>query len=270
MKQRFLLSFFLASSAVCVFGWGQKGHDTVAYIAENHLTPAAKTAVDSILEGKTMVYWANWLDNASHSQDYAYTKTWHYKNIDEGLAFEDAPNIPEGNIVEAIYSQTDVLTDPEASTADKNLALKMVIHFLGDIHQPMHMGRATDRGGNYHKVKFFSKPTNLHSVWDTDILEAAHAWSHTEWQREIDLLPPMEEEAIIMEGNPETWGKETYGVCSEIYSATPEGQTLSYDYIAAWTSVIESQLLKGGLRLADVLNSIFDPDYIPLNSFLRK
>lgn len=255
---------------VNAYGWSQKGHDTVAYIAEQHLTPATTAAVDSILEGRSLVYWANWLDNASHTEDYNYTQTWHYKNIDADQTFEDAPKNPQGNIVDAIYDQVEVLKDDQTSLNDKALALKMVVHFLGDIHQPMHLGHATDRGGNSYFVNFFSKPTNLHSVWDYDIPEAAHAWSHTEWQREIDRLSPEEMQAILAGGNPDEWGKETYEICNEIYDTTPEESVIGYDYIAKWTPVIESRLLYGGLRLADILNSVFDPSYETLNTFVRQ
>ena len=78
MKRSFI-SIFMSVAAISAFGWGQKGHDVTAFIAENHLTPTTRAAVDSLLEGRSMVYWANWLDNASHTPKYAYTKTWHYK-----------------------------------------------------------------------------------------------------------------------------------------------------------------------------------------------
>lgn len=252
------------------FGWSQKGHDTVAFIAEQHLTTPTKAAVDSLLDGYSLVYWANWLDNASHTPEYAYTKTWHYKNVDAEMNFENAPKIPEGNIVDALYEQISILENPTLSKDRKSLALKMIVHFLGDIHQPMHMGRATDRGGNSHIVKFFGKPTNLHSVWDRSILESAHAWSHTEWQREIDRIDYEQMMEIVEGGSPDTWGKETYEISTEIYSSTPEETDIEYDYIARWTPTIERQLVKGGLRLADVLNSAFDSDYVPLNSFMNK
>lgn len=257
-------------SVPAAYGWGQKGHDTVAFIASQHLTPATQLAVDSLLDGYSIVYWANWLDNASHTPEYAFTKTWHYKNIDEGMQYDSAPKIPEGNIADALYEQTVVLQDTTLSKADRALALKMVVHFLGDIHQPMHMGHATDRGGNSHTVKFFKRPTNLHSVWDTDILESAHKWSHTEWQREIDRGDTAREDQIVVGGNPDSWGRETFELCTEIYDTTPPDTNIEYDYIARWTPVIESQLLKGGLRLADVLNSVFDPEYQPLNSFISR
>ncbi|MCH5217180.1 MAG: S1/P1 nuclease [Muribaculaceae bacterium] len=265
IRKLFIFSLFSAG-CISAFGWGQKGHDTVAYIASRHLTEKTKAATDSLLDGKSIVYWANWLDNASHTPEYAYTKTWHYKNIDADNTFENAPKIPEGNIVDAIYEQVDILKG-DASSEEKSLALKQVVHFLGDIHQPLHMGHASDRGGNQHTVYFFGEPSNLHSVWDTGVLESGHAWSHTEWQQEIDRLPTAEAELIVRGGNPETWGKETYAICREIYDATPQDHKISYDYVARWTPVVESQLEKGGLRLADLLNSIFDEEYVTLNSF---
>lgn len=268
--KKILTATLLSASFLGAFGWGQKGHDTVAYIAECHFTDATKAAVDSLLDGYSIIYWANWLDNASHTQDYAYTKTWHYKNIDANKTFENAPNIKEGNIVDAIYSQVDVLEDSTKSKEEKALALKMVVHFLGDIHQPMHMGHASDLGGNRVNVKFFKTGTNLHSVWDSRLPEIAHKWSHTEWQREIDRLPEDQVEAILIEGTPTTWGKETYEICKEVYNKTPEGINIEYDYISDWTPTIEMQLLKGGLRLADVLNSVFDPSYQQKNGFVNK
>lgn len=256
----------IALSAICFstvscFGWGQKGHDTVAFIAENHLTPTTKSSVEKLLGGKSIVYYANWLDNASHTPEYAYSKTWHYKNIDEGMDYENAPLLKSGDIVRALKEQLAVLADSTKTDEEKSLALKMVVHFSGDIHQPMHLGHATDLGGNRWNVKYFNRENNLHSVWDSSLPESAHKWSYTEWQQQIDRVTPEEEKIIIGNSNPDEWGKETYEICKSVYAATPQGTNISYDYIAEWTPTIERQFLKGGLRLADVLNSIFDPEY---------
>lgn len=251
----------LSLSALSAFSWGQKGHDTVCFIAENHLTSATKNAVENLLGGKSIVYYSNWLDNASHTPEYAYSKTWHYKNIDDGVPFEKAPLLESGDIVRAIPEQVKILQDPNKSDQDKSLALRMVIHLVGDIHQPMHMGHASDRGGNSWSVKFFNAPSNIHSVWDTKLLEAGHKWSYTEWQQQIDRATEAEHAAIIADGSAEKWGKECHQVATRVYKETEQDSNLSYDYIAKWTPVVEQQLLKGGLRLADLLNSIFDPNY---------
>lgn len=266
MKKGLLLGLAACSiSFTQVFGWGQKGHDTTAFIAENHLTEATRAAVDSLLDGRSIVYWANWLDNASHTPEYDHTKTWHYRNIDAGQEYDKAPLNPAGDVTTAINAQIGILTDPAASEAEKALALKILVHVMGDLHQPMHMGHLSDRGGNSWKIKYFNRDTNLHSIWDSNLVESAHKWTYTEWQQQLDRLTPAAA-ASVMAGTPEDWGRETFGLATAVYDGTPEGTNISYDYIARWTPVIEDQLLHGGLRLADLLNSIFDKDYTPVNS----
>ena len=201
----------MLSLSLAAFGWGQKGHDTVVYIAENHLTDATKAAVDSLFDGKSPVYWANWLDNASHTPEYAYTKTWHYKNVDADRTYDDMPANPAGDAIGAIKQQIEILSNPATTKPEAQLALKILIHVVGDMHQPMHMGHATDLGGNRTKVKFFGRDTNLHSIWDSNLVESAHKWSYTEWQQQLDRLSP-EEEVLVVQGTVDDWGRETIAV----------------------------------------------------------
>lgn len=265
-----LVAVSISMIALSAYGWGQKGHDVTAYIAENHLTPTTYEKISELLDGKSMVYWANWLDNASHTPEYAYTKTWHYKNIDDGIDYAAAPLHPDGDIVRAIYAQVDVLKDDKATKEDKQLSLKILTHLMGDLHQPMHMGHASDLGGNRWQVKYFGRDSNLHSVWDSSLPESAHKWTYTEWNDQINRATPDETYIILENGTPEKWGEETYKICGAVYANTPEGTKISYDYIAEWTPIIENQLLKGGLRLADVLNSIYDPEYKSGNTIVKK
>ena len=118
----------------------------------------------------------------------------------------------------------------------------MLIHLVGDMHCPMHLGRLSDLGGNKRPVRFFGRDTNLHSVWDTNIPEAVHKWSYSEWQQQIDRLT--DEEAA-------------HEICKEIYGFTPEGTDISYDYLFKYTPVVERQFLRGGHRLARLLNEIY-------------
>lgn len=254
MNIRTILSGAALATAISVFGWGQKGHDTVAYIAECHLTPEAKAAAEELLNGKSIVYYANWLDNASHTPEYAYSKTWHYKNIDADQEFESAPLLESGDIVMALEEQIKVLGDKSKSKDERSLALKMVVHFLGDIHQPLHTGHASDLGGNKWNVKYFRNNTNLHTVWDSKLVESAHKWGYTEWQQQIDRATPEEEAEILSLTTPGQWAKQTYEICSEVYDKTPQDTNIEYTYIADWTPVVEQQFLRGGLRLAKVLN----------------
>ena len=258
--KRIILTHLLVITAIAAWAWGQKGHDVTAYIAEKHLTPVAKAAVDSLLQGKSMVYWANWLDNASHTREYSYTKTWHYKNIDEGERYEEAQANPAGDAVTAIKAQIETLSNPSTKPEDATLAMKILVHVVGDMHQPMHMGHATDLGGNRTKIRFFNRDTNLHSVWDSSIAESGHKWSYSEWQEQIDRLPKAAEAAVIT-GSIDDWAKQTMKAASVVYERTHPGSNLSYNEVAYWTPLIETQLLNGGLRLAHILNGLFDSEY---------
>lgn len=257
-SSRILIGALAIAGALNAYGWGQKGHDVTAFIAEKHLTPTAKAVCDSLLGGKSIVYWANWPDNAGHTKEYAHTKTWHYRNVDAGEDYNTAPRNEAGDVTTAIRGQYAILEDPKTSAEEKKLALIFLVHFVGDIHQPMHMGHASDLGGNRWKVKYFNRDTNLHSIWDSSLVESAHNWTFTEWQDQIDRANEEQINAIIASMDPDDWGRETVQYANAIYLTTPQDSNISYDYIAEWTPVIEDQLLKGGLRLAHMLNTLFD------------
>lgn len=250
----FLLCLFFACES---FAWGQKGHDVTAYIAECHLTPATAAKVYKVLGGHSPVYYANWMDIASHRPEYAYTKTWHYLNIDEGMTLETMPKNPNGDILEAITTITEKLKKGGLAPEEEAMNLKMLIHLVGDLHCPMHTGRLSDLGGNKRPVMFFNNRTSLHSAWDTALVEAAHKWSYTEWKEQIDRLTA-EQAALIQSGTPRDWFEETHAFCTKIYEETPEGTKIAYDYIYDHTPVIEQQFVRGGYRLARLLNEIYD------------
>lgn len=237
------------------FGWGQKGHDVVAYIAETHLDESVKNKVEAILDA-SLVYNSNWLDNASHTADFAYTKTWHYKNIDEDQTFETAKFNKNGDIVTALNEQISKLSAGGLSPEEEKLALNILIHLMGDLHQPMHMGHYSDLGGNKHEILFFGRKNNLHSIWDSALVEAAHKWSYTEWQTQIDRLDSAEMENIS-KGTITDWAKETYELATEVYRITPVGFNVSYNYVSEMTHIIEEQFERGGIRLAFILNNIY-------------
>ena len=245
---------------VAAFAWGQKGHDVTAAIAEAHLTPATQKAVAEVLDGMSPVYWANWLDNASHTPEYAYSKTWHYKNVDAGKTYFTQPAAPDGDVVTAIRYNIGILADSTRGHDEHALAMKMLVHLVGDMHQPMHMGHATDYGGNRIKVKYFGREKNLHSVWDTDLLESSHQWSYSEWRDQLDRLDEGER-VVAVSGNLDDWAQRCVEIASDIYDKTPDGSSLSYNQVAHWAPVIERQLVLAGNRLAHILNSIYDPGY---------
>ena len=166
------------------------------------------------------------------------------------------PRNEKGDVVTALNDIVSRLRRGGLTHEEENTALRMLIHLMGDLHCPMHAGHKSDLGGNTVEVKFFGEPTRLHTVWDTHLVEAAHKWGYTEWQREIDRLAKRDRQTVC-EGSIEDWFAETVDICGRVYEEIPAGTNLSYDEVARYAPLIEEQLLKGGLRLAAILNSIY-------------
>lgn len=256
MRRVLFIAFALLIPAMAL-AWGPKGHDTVAYIAEQHLSKKTRQKVEEVLGGKSMVYVANWMDNASHTDDYAYTKTWHYVNVepDEGT-YANSKRESAGDVVVAINSIVDNLKSGELGPEEERVQLMMLIHLVGDMHCPMHAGHKSDRGGNGIMVNYFGSQKKLHSVWDSEIVESAHRWSYSEWQEQIDRESAYAE-YLMRQGTPNDWIEETVLLAADIYATSTTGENLSYDYVAEYAPIIEQQLLKGGLRLAKLLSDIY-------------
>lgn len=237
--------------------WGPKGHDTVAYIAEKHLAKKSLKRVQEVLNGHSPVYVANWLDNASHTEEYAHTKTWHYVNVDpaEG-SYANSVKEAKGDVVVAINTIVEHLKSGELTRDKERAELMMLIHLVGDMHCPMHAGYKSDRGGNGTKVTYFGKQRKLHAVWDSDIVESAHRWSYSEWQEQVDRATKKEQKAMA-QGTPNDWIEESVALARDVYERSTTGENLSYDYVAHYTPIIEQQLLKAGIRLATLLEEIY-------------
>lgn len=252
--------FFTAVMALMIvpnaLGWGQKGHDVVAYVAEQNISCRVARKVAKVLEGHSLVYYANWMDNASHTPEYAHTSTWHYANVDEGYTYQTMPKNEKGDVVQAVMQLTEQLKKGGMTPQEESVALRMLIHLVGDLHCPMHAGHKSDLGGNLVEVLYFGKPQKLHSIWDSALVESAHNWGYTEWQREIDRQPRKEDKKL-QQGSVEEWFSETVELSKGVYKDMPEGAKISYDEVAKYAPLIEQQLLKGGLRLARLLEEIY-------------
>ena len=249
------------------FAWGPKGHDIVAAIAEQNLTKKTKKALDKILEGKSIVYYSSWMDNIQNSPNwkngYDKTKTWHYANVDKGLTYETMEKNKKGDVLTGLEFLVNELTVNFDNLSDslKQDYVKMVVHMVGDMHCPMHAGRSTDRGGNGKKVKWFGQKTNLHSVWDSKMIDSARKWSYTEWVNHLDRKDKKYKKAIV-QGTYQDWFAETVVRAEELYEyAERQGDEVpnfSYQYVYDFSPLLEDRLQTGGYRLAHVLNTIFN------------
>lgn len=269
IKSLMVATLVVLFNSTVVFGWGPKGHDVVAAIAEAHLTDKTKERLAEILNNRSIVYYSSWMDNIQNSPSwengYNQTKTWHYANVDKGKSYQTMKKNEKGDVVVALQRLTAELTDNYDNLTDSMRSdyVKMIVHMVGDMHCPMHAGRLSDLGGNRTKVKWFGRNTNLHSVWDSKIVESARTWSYSEWREQIDRTDE-QWRVDITEGNIEEWFCETVEAAAKVYeyveALDEENPNLSYQFVYDFSPMLEDRLLTGGYRLAYVLNSIFDPE----------
>ena len=261
-----IVCIFMLITPTDVFAWGAKGHDVVAAIAEQNLTPKAKRKISKLLEGRSIVYYSSWMDNIQNSpywdDGYNKTKTWHYANVDKGYTYQTMQKNENGDVVSGLEFLTKEMTENYENLTDSMRVdyLKMIVHMVGDLHCPMHAGRLSDRGGNGTKVLWFRSQSSLHSVWDSKIVDSARQWSYSEWVEHLDRTS-RQYKKDVMTGTYEEWFSETVDGAARIYeyveSSAPKQAELSYQFVYDFSPLLEEQLLNAGYRLAYILNTIF-------------
>ena len=238
-----------------LFFGGQNGHRATGEIATQHLTKRAKRKIDKLLKGQSLAFVSTFADEIKSDRKYREFSAWHYVNMGIDESYEAAEKNPKGDLVTAIAKCVSVLKDPKSKEEDKVFYLKMLVHFVGDLHQPMHIGQKEDRGGNRIKVEWFGKGTNLHSVWDTKMIEAWNM-SYIELANNAKDLSKAQLKAIE-KGSVEDWVNEVHEITKELYSSVKEGENLRYRYSYDHFGTVRNQLQRGGIRLAKILNDIY-------------
>ncbi|MFT6699783.1 MAG: hypothetical protein ACJAVD_001290 [Porticoccaceae bacterium] len=248
--------FFMKSSSDEAVFWGKNGHRATGEIAEKHLTRKAKRSIDKILKGQSLAFVATYADEIKSDKKYNKYYSWHYINMDLDQTYEEAEKNPKGDLVTGINTCIEILNDKNSSDDEKNFHLKMLVHFMGDLHQPMHIGRKEDKGGNSIQVEWFGKGSNLHRVWDTNMIDDWEM-SYIELADNADDLSKTQIETIE-KGTLIDWVNEVHVVTNEVYNSVEKGENLRYKYSYNHFGTVRTQLQKGGIRLAKVLNDIFD------------
>tara|TARA_B100000809_G_C15096202_1_gene515088 strand:- start:171 stop:953 length:783 start_codon:yes stop_codon:yes gene_type:complete len=248
--------FFIKSSSDEAFFWGKNGHRATGEIAEKHLTRKAKRSIDKILKGQSLAFVSTYADEIKSDKKYNKYYSWHYINMDLDQNYEEVEKNPKGDLVTGINTCIKILNDKNSSDDEKNFHLKMLVHFMGDLHQPMHIGRKEDKGGNSIQVEWFGRGTNLHSVWDSKMIDDWEM-SYIELADNADDLSKKQIE-VIERGTLVDWVNEVHLVTNKVYNSVEKGENLRYRYSYNHFGTVRTQLQKGGIRLAKVLNDIFD------------
>ncbi len=247
--------FFSSSSLIASEDWGKTGHRTMGEIATKHLSKKAAKKISALLGGESLAFVSTYADEIRSDDAYRKYAPWHYVSFPFGARYENTPKNKKGDIIMGIQNCIDVLKDATSSQKDKEFYLRMLVHFIGDLHMPLHVGLKEDKGGNSFKVKWFGKQTNLHSVWDTKIIEG-YAMSYTELTNNVDVLSKKEIQTI-QSGAVTDWMYESRALCEDVYANTSVGDNLGYKYMYRYVNVSRKQLQKAGLRLASILNEIY-------------
>ena len=252
-----ILSFilFLILSNFTNPNWGPTGHRTVGKIASEHLSKKASKEIKKILNGHTIAWVSTYADEIKSDKNYRKFYSWHYINFPVNGKYETSKKNPKGDLIIGIQTCIAVLKDKNSSKQDKNFYLKMLIHLIGDLHQPLHVGHAEDKGGNTIQVQWFGKGTNLHHVWDIDMIEKWNM-SYSELACNIDILSKKQIEDY-QTGTLIDWVYESKKLAEEVYKTVKPGDKLSYRYSYLHFHTVTEQLEKGGVRLAKILNEIY-------------
>lgn len=274
-----LLSILFLS--VSAFPWGKVGHETIAYIAEHNLSPEILAKIKPLLGGMNMEEAAVWAD--LYKGSHRNTAPWHYMDLRVGENVglnnvEAAKSQNQGNnVLYQLEKNIQLLKMPGIGLQDRQKSLWFVIHFMGDIHMPLHVGDDNDAGGNGKKVRFFSPAsrsnrghvTNLHSLWDNLIEIKAAEDSKTLGQELAGKITPAERrEWLTGTSTPlsastvEKWAFESYTIAKTVIypgmgTISDSVTVLKRDYHARMRPVVDEQIEKAGVRLAKVLEEVF-------------
>jgi len=295
-RWRFVVLFAIASVAHPL-AWGPTGHRVVAEVAQRHLSPAARERVTRLLAGRSLADVVNWPDELRSDPRFDKYKPLHFATVPNGVtSYRDAKKDKCGDLVAAIGALSNflgtgsrddlfavkALTDKSDGTAkgscnpketdpiSPDTALRLLAHFIGDLHEPLHVG-GTDLGGNRVRVSWLNRwQTNLHSTWDDEMidyerlgyLEYAEFLDHTSdadvarWQ--VGDTVAWADEAVAMRAKLYVFPDDKRPFVAPASAAAPaDSYLVSYGYIGAQRDRMREQLVKGGLRLASVLNTIF-------------
>ena len=246
-----LFILFISTEA---HAFGRNGHRIVGLLAEKHLSAKAKKRVVELLEYETLAQVSTWPDEIRSDPTWKYADPWHYVSVPDGETYLTSEKNPQGDIIKALIKFENDLRDPKTKREDKITALKFLVHFVADLHMPLHVGLKGDKGGNDVKVQWFGEPSNLHKVIDTNMIQFQEL-SYTEYTDFLNHFSPAESKEW-MDGTFLDWAAESQQQRNEIYKR--DDDKLWYEYEYRVKPLVETRLRQAGLRLAHILNNVFE------------
>lgn len=252
-KLTWLLAIAFTLSALQAAAWGSTGHRAVAEIAWEQLNSKSKKKLKTILGDGYIPLFATWPDDVRSEKTNPLGKLPHYVNMPFNENYESSIKNTNGDLVTIFNQMVEQYKNPKSTNDEKVIALKFIIHLVGDVHQPMHIGLAEDLGGNKVDVKWFGEDSNLHKVWDEDMIDNSRL-SYTELARFAGKPSP---EALkqMLNTNVVDWVDESHALTKLIYYNLGNKE-FSYEYYYQFSPVVLQQIQKAGYRLGNLLNEL--------------
>jgi hypothetical protein len=249
---RLISTTLLVVLSFTAFSWGATGHRATGYIADKYLNKKARKALERILGGQSLAIASTWMDEVRADSTYRHMDDWHWVTIPDGLTYEQTEKNPNGDIIMTLERVIAELKSKKLSPREEAERIKILIHLVGDIHQPLHVGRP-DRGGNDVKVNWFRSESNLHRVWDSDMIDDTKL-SYTELAESLDK-PSLAQIQAWQKHTVRDWANESVGYRPQVYNYG--NGRLGYAYSYNYFPIVRERLLQAGIRLAGVLNEIY-------------
>lgn len=262
-----LASMFLALHAAPLYAWGPEGHRITGKVAEEYLSDQARTAIDTLLGGRTLTDVSVWADDVRQREEYQWTAPLHYVNAPRDASRINMRRDCENGlcVVGAIQHFTEVLKNEDGQRTEKERreALKFIVHFIGDVHQPMHVSYSDDRGGNRLRVSFINyRDTNLHRVWDTDMIRYRMNGGWPDLAREVQAMITDDHLSRWRQSlDPVVWANESLAITRRIYAELPRSDELGQDYYEHYIGDVLKRLAMAGVRIANLLNDVFPEEH---------
>lgn len=233
--------------------WGVTGHRVTGWIADKYLNKKARKEIERILGQQSLAMASTWMDEVRSDSAYNYMEDWHWVTIPDGLTYDQSDKNPKGDVIKTLERIIGELKSHKLTKAEEAECIKMLIHLVGDIHQPLHVGVGNDRGGNDVKVMWFRNESNLHRVWDSDMIDDTKL-SYTELAESLER-PDEAKLKSIQAASINDWVKESMSYRKQVYDIG--NGKLGYLYTYKNLHIVRKRLLEAGVRLAKILNDIY-------------
>jgi len=253
MKRSLALLLLVCFIGTQSFSWGVTGHRASGWVAEKYLSPKAKKKISSVLNQESLAMVSTWMDEIRSDSTYNYTADWHWVTVETGKTYDESPKNPNGDVIMTLERIITELKSHKLDPKKEAEALKMLVHLVGDIHQPLHVGCCDDQGGNKVKVKWFRNDSNLHRVWDSEMIDDTKL-SYTELGQSL-AQPDKATLAQWQKASVREWANESMTYRKEVYDI--KDGNLSYRYSYLHLQSAKDRVLKAGVRLAGILNQIY-------------